>query len=188
MIVFTTGQVAKICKVAPRTVQKWFDTGRLKGYRIPGGQDRRIPREYLAEFQRENGMVLGSFEDPSAIKILVVTQNQKLFRVFNRKLTINTGICFKVQIVDTGFKAGIQFERFYPDFVVVDFAIGEAEALNICRDLGLMRGSFGVMVFAILPESSSVSFERSNIRETFRCPFEPELLIDRICQLSGIEK
>jgi len=36
MKVFTTGQVAKICKVAPRTVSKWFDSGRLKGYRIPG--------------------------------------------------------------------------------------------------------------------------------------------------------
>src|SRR5262249_61528897 len=34
--VFTTGQVAKICKVAPRTVSKWFDSGRLRGYRIPG--------------------------------------------------------------------------------------------------------------------------------------------------------
>jgi excisionase family DNA binding protein len=45
MKVFTTGQVAKICKVAPRTVSKWFDSGRLKGYRIPGSQDRRIPRE-----------------------------------------------------------------------------------------------------------------------------------------------
>ena len=38
--VFTTGQVAKICKVAPRTVSKWFDSGRLRGYRIPGSQDR----------------------------------------------------------------------------------------------------------------------------------------------------
>ncbi|MFM7043497.1 MAG: response regulator, partial [Planctomycetaceae bacterium] len=27
MKVFTTGQVAKICKVAPRTVSKWFDSG-----------------------------------------------------------------------------------------------------------------------------------------------------------------
>ena len=53
MKVFTTGQVAKICKVAPRTVSKWFDSGRLKGYRIPGSQDRRIPREYLIRFLKE---------------------------------------------------------------------------------------------------------------------------------------
>ena len=60
MKVFTTGQVAKICKVAPRTVSKWFDSGRLKGYRIPGSQDRRIPREYLIRFLKEHGMPLAT--------------------------------------------------------------------------------------------------------------------------------
>ena len=53
--VFTTGQVAKICKVAPRTVSKWFDSGRLRGYRIPGSQDRRIPREHLIKFLEAMG-------------------------------------------------------------------------------------------------------------------------------------
>ena len=54
--VFTTGQVAKICQVAPRTVSKWFDSGRLRGYRIPGSQDRRIPRKELIRFLKENQM------------------------------------------------------------------------------------------------------------------------------------
>ena len=30
--VLTTGDVARICSVAPRTVSKWFDMGLLKGY------------------------------------------------------------------------------------------------------------------------------------------------------------
>ena len=54
--IFTTGQVAEICKVAPRTVTKWFDSGRLRGYRIPGSNDRRIPREELIKFLAEHGM------------------------------------------------------------------------------------------------------------------------------------
>lgn len=65
MKVFTTGQVAKICGVAPRTVSKWFDSGRLKGYRIPGGPDRRIPRENLIRFLKEHGMPLGELEEKS---------------------------------------------------------------------------------------------------------------------------
>ena len=72
MKVFTTGQVAKICKVAPRTVSKWFDSGRLKGYRIPGSQDRRIPREYLIRFLEEHGMPLGDLEDETMAKVLIV--------------------------------------------------------------------------------------------------------------------
>src|ERR1700691_4616501 len=74
--VFTTGQVAKICKVAPRTVSKWFDSGRLRGYRIPGSQDRRIPREHLIRFLKEHGMPLGELEDEAMGKILLVGADQ----------------------------------------------------------------------------------------------------------------
>src|ERR687895_345614 len=78
MKVFTTGQVAKICKVAPRTVSKWFDSGRLRGYRIPGSQDRRIPREHLIKFLKEHGMPLGELEEEGLHKILIIGAD-KLF-------------------------------------------------------------------------------------------------------------
>lgn len=65
MKAFTTGEVAKICKVAPRTVAKWFDSGRLKGWRVPGTQDRRIPREALALFLKQNGMPADALEGPA---------------------------------------------------------------------------------------------------------------------------
>jgi excisionase family DNA binding protein len=61
--VFTTGQVARICKVSPRTVTVWFDSGKLRGYRIPGSQNRRIPRDMLIRFLKEHGMPLGGLED-----------------------------------------------------------------------------------------------------------------------------
>src|SRR5580698_4780948 len=70
--VFTTSQVAKICQVAPRTVSKWFDSGKLKGYRIPGSQDRRIPRDQLIRFLKEHHMPLGELEEEEWHKILVI--------------------------------------------------------------------------------------------------------------------
>src|SRR5262245_23576316 len=70
--VLTTGEVAKICQVAPRTVSKWFDSGRLRGYRIPGSQDRRIPKDQLIRFLKENGMPLGDLEQEGWHKILVI--------------------------------------------------------------------------------------------------------------------
>ena len=54
--VLTTGDVAKICHVAPRTVSKWFDNGQLKGYRIPGSKDRRIPVSELIRFMKMHNM------------------------------------------------------------------------------------------------------------------------------------
>jgi excisionase family DNA binding protein len=61
--VFTTGQVAKICRVSSRVVGKWFDSGKLRGYRIPGHQDRRIPRDQLIRFLKEHGLPLGELEE-----------------------------------------------------------------------------------------------------------------------------
>lgn len=55
-IIYTTGEVARICQVAPRTVSKWFDAGLIGGFRIPGGTDRRITRDSLIEFMGKNGM------------------------------------------------------------------------------------------------------------------------------------
>ncbi len=52
---FTTGQVAKRLGVAPRTVCKWVDSGRLLGFKLPGSKDRRIHPQALAEFEAFHG-------------------------------------------------------------------------------------------------------------------------------------
>lgn len=62
MKVYTTGQAAQILKVTPRTVSAWMDSGRLKGYRIPGTAQRRIPAEYLIKFCNEHGIPVEAVE------------------------------------------------------------------------------------------------------------------------------
>ena len=57
--IYTTGDIAAICKVAPRTVTKWFDRGLLSGYRIPGSRDRRITHASLMQFLKDNEFPLG---------------------------------------------------------------------------------------------------------------------------------
>ena len=54
--VLTTGEVAKVCNVASRTVSKWFDSGQLRGYRIPGSKDRRIPVTNLLAFMKKHSI------------------------------------------------------------------------------------------------------------------------------------
>lgn len=73
MNVFTTGQAAKICKVSSHTITKWFDSGLLKGYRIPKSLDRRIPEENLVEFLKEHGMPLRELgeDGPSQLTPLI---------------------------------------------------------------------------------------------------------------------
>jgi excisionase family DNA binding protein len=56
--VFTTQEVADLLEVCSVTVAKWFDTGLLDGYRLPGTKFRRIPRSKLIEFAEARNMPL----------------------------------------------------------------------------------------------------------------------------------
>ncbi len=185
--VFTTGQVAKICKVAPRTVSKWFDSGRLKGYRIPGSQDRRIPRDYLIKFLKEHGMPLGDLEDEAMAKVLVVAQDQMLIESLKRELPAERS--FRLQTATSGFEAGIQSESFHPDCIVVDFSIGRTEALQICQNLRRNPEYADTILIALLPDDGEThSFDRSSINETFKKPFDSALLAERLRTLIGARK
>jgi PleD family two-component response regulator len=185
--VFTTGQVAKICKVAPRTVSKWFDSGRLRGYRIPETQDRRIPREYLIRFLKEQGMPLGDLEDDCMAKVLIVAQDQVLIENLKREMPLERS--FKVKVVATGSETGIEVESLRPDCVVVDFSIGQAEALQICLSLRRNPAFFEVVIFALLPNNGSSSFfDRSPVNEMYKKPFDVALLAERIRMLIGAKK
>lgn len=65
-VIFSTSEVASICKVTQRTVRKWIDSGRLEGYRAASSLNRYIPREALIRFMKENGMPLGNLESEQA--------------------------------------------------------------------------------------------------------------------------
>ena len=183
MKVFTTGQVAKICKVAPRTVSKWFDSGRLKGYRIPGSQDRRIPREYLIKFLKEHGMPLGDLEDEAMAKVLIVAQDQILIENLRRELPVERQ--FKVGVAASGFEAGIQAESFHPDTIVIDLAMGRSEGLQIAQNLRRNPQYEQTLIIALASEDEAAPEGLTNFgfSEAFKKPFDVALLGERIRSL-----
>ncbi len=184
--VFTTGQVAKICKVAPRTVSKWFDSGRLKGYRIPGSQDRRIPREHLIRFLKEHGMPLGELEDEAMGKVLLVGADSQV-QAGLRELMPSED--YKIESAQSGFEAGIQAESLHPDCVVIDFAMGRNEALMIAQNLRKNPEYSEVVLIGLLSDEDNASgFDRTIFNETFRKPFDTALLAERIRTLVGRKK
>jgi excisionase family DNA binding protein len=178
--VFTTGQVAKICKVAPRTVSKWFDSGRLRGYRIPGSQDRRIPREHLIRFLKEHGMPLGELEEEGWHKILVIGAEQ-LFINRVRELLPDADD-YKYEFATSGFEAGIQAESFHPDTIIIDLAMGRSEALQIAQNLRRNPQYEATLIVGLASEdeASPDSLSTYGFSEIFKKPFDVALLAERI--------
>lgn len=178
--VFTTGQVAKICKVAPRTVSKWFDSGRLVGYRIPGSQDRRIPREHLIRFLKEHQMPLGDLEEEAYTKILIIGTDRMLIDRLHGMLPEAED--YKVQVAHSGFEAGIQAESFHPDAMILDLAMGRSEGLQIVANLRRNNTYDECVIVGLAAEDEADpdSLTNHGFNEVFKKPFDPALLSERI--------
>ena len=186
--VFTTGQVAKICKVAPRTVSKWFDSGRLKGYRIPGSQDRRIPREQLIRFLKEHGMPLGELEEEEWHKVLLIG-TEKLFNDRLKEL-LPEADDFKFELANSGFEAGTLAQSFHPDTIIIDLGLGRHESIQITANLRRndLFGSTLIIALAGEDEAEPEKLTDHGFNDVFKKPFDSALLSEKIRSMAEAKR
>lgn len=130
--VLTTGEVARICHVAPRTVSKWFDTGKLKGYRIPGSRDRRIPFLQLLQFMRVHGMPLKEL-DGGTTRVLIVDPQGIAGHDAAEELA-QTGR-HEIRTAVNDFEAGMAAGSFQPHVILVDVLADHVDAEEILRNV-----------------------------------------------------
>jgi len=128
--VLTTGDVARICSVAPRTVSKWFDSGQLKGYRIPGSKDRRIPVSELVRFMKLHNMPATMFP-VDKIRVLIADSNSQLCETLAKSLMEKAD--YDVQTVSGNFETGIAAHKFSPHVLLVSLFSKDISAVEICR-------------------------------------------------------
>ena len=60
---FTSGEAAEICRISQQTIIRCFDSGRLEGFRVPGSRLRRIPRQSLIRFMKENNIPIDNVDN-----------------------------------------------------------------------------------------------------------------------------
>jgi excisionase family DNA binding protein len=144
--VFTSGMVARLCGVSPRTVTKWIDSGRLPGYRIPDCEDRRVRRAELAAFMAEHGFPLPPGFGP---RVLVVGEVEM---VDSRRVT-------------NVFDAGKAFAELEPSTVVVEVAaVGEGAALGMAKLLRAMARPPVVVVHTTEDQPAGTAFVKLGCR------------------------
>ena len=128
--VFTTGEAAKVCKVSQQTIIRCFDSGRLNGFRVPGSRFRRIPREELIRFMRENDIPLESIGSDRK-RVLIVDDEPEIVSLMTDLLEADGR--FEVRSVGTGYDAGIETERFKPQLIVLDYMLPDINGNVVCQ-------------------------------------------------------
>ena len=129
---FTTGEVADVCRLSQQTIIRCFDSGRLEGFKIPGSKFRKIPRENLVRFMKDNGIPLSNL-DSGKKKVLVVDDDPEIVELIADVL-VRDGR-FDVATASSGYEAGIQTQRFRPDVILLDYMLPDVNGNVVCQTI-----------------------------------------------------
>ncbi len=181
--VFTTFEAAKLCHVSPLSIINWVNAGRLPAFRTPGGH-RRIRREDLSRFMRENGIPLPEeLRDGSGrARVLVVDDEAAIREVIAESLS-HRSTPYEVMTAADGFEAGRLVATFRPDVVLLDLRMPGLDGFQVCRTIKGDSETAATVVIAMTgyhtPETEARILECGAVRCLAK-PVEPSAVAGAI--------
>ncbi len=185
--VFTTGEAAKICKVSQQTIIRCFDSGQLKGFRVPGSRFRRIPRDALYRFMKDNNIPTDALESGRR-RILVVDDEPEVVQIIKDALLADGR--FEVKDVDNGFGAGMMAKEYHPDLMVLDIMLPDINGKAVCELVRRDPSMSDIKIFCIsgmIEEDKIGELHESGADDFMSKPLDVDELLRRICKLLDIE-
>ncbi|RMD60472.1 MAG: response regulator [Planctomycetota bacterium] len=178
--VLTTGEVAKICNVAPRTVSKWFDSGQLKGYRIPGSKDRRIPLAQLIRFMKDHNIPMDGLMT-GATRLLIVDDDDAVTSALNKHLAEQT--TYEIHVASDAFEAGIVCRHVKPHVMPLDIHLVDADpgrVIRLLRDNDELTITRVVAMSGKLTDGQAAHLRRLGYDGFLRKPFQLRQVVEAI--------
>jgi len=184
--VLTTGDVARICNVAPRTVSKWFDSGQLKGYRIPGSKDRRIPLSELIRFMKMYNMPATGLP-VDKIRVLVVDSDEDTASALADALQIKAN--YEVQTARSNVETGVITQKFAPHVLLVSLLAKGIDATDICNSIRSDENLQTIKIIALvnqLSESESSALMQKGFDSCISNPADVTEVVEEIEETTAI--
>ncbi len=184
--VYSTGEAAEICKVSQQTVIRCFDSGRLQGFRVPGSRFRRIPRESLIKFMKDNDIPLDNL-DSGRHKVLVVDDDPEIVElmvdVFERDGR------FEVRTAGSGYDAGVMTQEFRPDMIILDYMLPDVNGNIVCKTIRqnpLFEHTKIIIVSGVVNQDEINEMLNLGANDFLKKPFSIDELVGRMATMLGI--
>lgn len=182
--IFTTGDVAEICRISQQTVIRCFDNGKLGGFRVPNSRFRRVPREALLRFMRENNIPLENL-DGGKRKVLIVDDDPDIVDMLKDILTRDGR--FEVAVASNGFDAGALTRELRPHVLLLDFMLPDINGNIVCQrirsDPELSRTRIIIVSGAVDPAEIE-KLMSAGADDFIKKPFDIDHLIGRMVELT----
>ena len=130
--ILTVFKASKFCKVSPKTIINWIDSGYITAYKTVGGH-RRIKREDLEDFMKKQGIPIPEKEQAEERKrILVVDDDPIIVETIVQALEEDE-YDYEVISASDGFEAGIQVSHFRPHLLILDIMMPDIKGYEVCK-------------------------------------------------------
>lgn len=177
---FTTGEAAEVCRVSQQTIIRCFDAGRLEGFRVPGSKFRRIPRQSLVKFMKENKIPLDAIESGKR-KVLVVDDDAEIVELIVEVLDRDGR--FETATASSGYEAGIATERFRPELILLDYMLPDVNGNIVCqaiRENPEFENIRIIIVSGVVKRDEIAQLIKSGAEDFIRKPFDVAELTGKI--------
>lgn len=180
---FTTGEAAEICNISQQTIIRCFDSGKLDGFRIPGSRFRRIPRDNLIKFMKENGIPLDNLDMRPAgrIKILIVDDDEEIVELMVDVLTRDGR--FEIRTASSGYDAGLLTQQFMPDVMILDYMLPDVNGNIVCQTIKRnsdFENTKIIIVSGVVNQEEIQGLLNAGATEFIRKPFNIAELVEKI--------
>jgi len=177
---FTTGEAAEICRVSQQTIIRCFDSGRLEGFRVPGSRFRRIPRQSLVKFMRENKIPLDAIESGKK-KILIVDDDVEIVELMVDVLERDGR--FEMKTASSGYEAGMVTQQFRPELILLDYMLPDVNGNVVCQTIKRnpeFENIKIIIVSGVVKQDEITQLLKSGAEDFIRKPFDIAELTGKI--------
>ena len=177
---FTTGEAAEICRISQQTIIRCFDAGRLEGFRVPGSRFRRIPRQSLVKFMKENKIPLDSIESGKR-KVLIVDDDAEIIELIVDVLDRDGR--FETKTASSGYEAGMATEKFRPELILLDYMLPDVNGNVVCQTIRKnpeFENIRIIIVSGVVKQDEIAQLLKSGAQDFIRKPFDVTELTGKI--------
>ncbi|MFC1739222.1 response regulator [Planctomycetota bacterium] len=177
---FTTGEAAKFCKISQQTIIRCFDAGRLEGFRVPGSRFRRIPRQSLIKFMKENKIPLDSIESGKK-KILIVDDDAEIVELIVDVLARDGR--FDMRTASSGYDAGLATQQFRPHLILLDYMLPDVNGDIVCQTIKKnpeFENTKIIIISGVVKQDEIDHLLKAGAEAFLKKPFNIVELIDKI--------
>ena len=178
----TTGEIAKYCGVNLRTVIRWLESGRLKGYKLPGGGNNRILAGDFVAFLKQNDMPMPADfdtdekEEENEPRILIVDDEVNMAKAIQR-IARKAGV--KSVIAEDGFQAGMMLSNHKPQMMTLDLSMPGLDGYEVLRFTRAQEAfaDMKIIVISALEQKKLDEAIALGANKAISKPFDPSLLL-----------